>query len=758
MISGNHLMLKQQIMKPLINLLDLVALTKTEYVEIVNRLGREPNDVELGMFGSMWSEHCGYKHSKQLLQLLPSESPRLLAKPGAENAGAIDIGDGLAVVFKIESHNHPSAVEPNEGAATGVGGIVRDILAMGARPIALLNSLRFGPLTKNRNRYLMNGVVSGISSYGNCIGVPNVGGEIIFGETYGENPLVNALCVGIVKTDCIVKSAARTPGNFLVLVGAETGRDGIHGASGLASRGFQENQKQRPAVQVGNPFLEKILIEACLETAHSGLIEGMQDLGAAGLTSSVVESAFGGGSGFRLDISKIPLREEGMTPYEVMLSESQERMLLIVSPDKLKSIQEIMQRWDTPCTVIGEVTNDQTGHVIYQDKEVATIPLKALANPPLYELEGTIPPELTKLQSYDLTNSPPYKATPNELLLNLLGSPNITSKKSVYRQYDHQVQINTLVGPGEGDAAVLRVKGTNKALAISTDGNGRVSYLDPFIGGAFAVAEACRNLVCTGAEPLAITNCLNFGNPEKNDVAYQLKESVRGIVAACTALALPVVSGNVSLYNESNGQPIYPTPVIGALGLLEDASHSLTSAFKKIGDVVVLLGKASIDAEEAGLAGSEILDLAHKLVAGSPTIDLDLEARVQKCCLKIIHAQLIHSAHDCSEGGLAITLAESAIQGDFGFKGTIQPQGRWDAALYGESPSRIIISLPKTNIHELDSICKETQVPYTVIGTVQKDQFIIPGLIDLEMSTLRDAWDNGFEDISREQNSFHNKF
>lgn len=732
-------------MAPSRDLLDQVALTTTEYEAIVERLGREPNEVELGMFGSMWSEHCGYKHSKKLLRLLPSDSPNLLALPGVENAGAIDIGGGLAVVFKIESHNHPSAVEPNQGAATGVGGIVRDILAMGARPIALLNSLRFGPLDTDRNRYLFNGVINGISTYGNCIGVPDVGGEVFFSKTYEGNPLVNALCVGIVPINHLVKAAARTPGNLLVLVGAATGRDGIHGASGLASRSFEEEREQRPAVQMGNPFLEKVLIEACIEVARSGLIEGMQDLGAAGLTSSIVESAFRGGAGFHLNIGEVHRREKGMTPYEIMLSESQERMLFIVPPDNLQAVQEIMEKWETPCAVVGHVTDDLTARIFHEEVEVATVPLNLLAEPPLYDLNGNISRELADLQEYDLSAVPLPKAAPGEILRNLLKSPNIASKEIVYRQYDYQVQTNTVFGPGQGDAALLRVKGSRQALAISTDGNGRICYLDPYSGGASAVAEACRNLVCTGAVPLALTDCLNFGNPEKPEVAYQLKETIAGISEACRAIGIPVVSGNVSLYNETDGQAIYPTPVIGALGLLEDVAYRCSSAFLGAGDMVLLLGAASIHGTPALLAGSEILELTHGIVAGRPMIDLELESRVQRCCLRLIREGLLRSAHDCSEGGLAVAVAESVILGELGFNGTLAPTGRWDAALFGEAPSRIVVSLLEDNYSQVELVCQQENVPYVVLGTVGGDRFTIPGLVDIEIAELDHAWRRGLE-------------
>ena len=725
--------------------LDEIALTEGEYEAVVERLGREPNDLELGMFGALWSEHCGYKHSKRLLGLLPSESPHLLATPGEENAGVIDIGGGLAAVLKIESHNHPSAVEPYQGAATGVGGIVRDILAMGARPIALLNSLRFGPPSGARNRYLFQGVVGGISGYGNCIGVPNVGGELFFSASYQGNPLVNVLCLGIVPTDALVTASARTPGNLLVLVGAETGRDGIHGASGLASRTFEEEREQRPAVQVGNPFMEKVLIEACLEVARAGLLEGMQDLGAAGLTSSTVESAARGGTGFNLDVARVPRREEGMSPYEVMLSESQERMLLIVSPENLEGVQAILEKWDTPCTVVGQVRDSGMASVFDGSKEAAVTPVATLTNPPLYDLIGSKPPQVEDLQSYDLASLSLPSEGPGDALLRLLASPNIASREGIYRQYDHQVQTDTIIGPGQADAALLRIKGTSRALALATDGNGRLCYLHPYVGGAAAVAEACRNVVCTGATPLALTDCLNFGDPERPEVAYQLEQCIKGMVRACEVLKVPVVSGNVSLYNESGGQPIYPTPVIGALGLLEEVAHRCQSAFQEEGDTVMLLGAASVRGDPAFLAGSEYLELVHGLVAGRPAIDLELEARVQRCCLRLIQAGLVHSAHDCSEGGVTVALAESAIQGSLGFRGWFTPEGRWDAGLFGETPSRIVVSLAEGHLSQVERLCQEEEVPYVVLGTVADDRFTVPDLIDLPLASLDDAWSHGLE-------------
>ena len=562
--------------------LDEIALSEAEYEAIVDRLGSEPNSLELGMFGALWSEHCGYKHSKLLLSRLPSYSPRLLVMPGAENAGVVDIGDGLAVVMKIESHNHPSAVEPFQGAATGVGGIVRDIFAMGARPIALLNSLRFGPLSEPKNRSLFGGVVAGISWYGNCIGVPDVGGEVYFSTSYSGNPLVNAMCVGLVEKDRMVRAKASGAGNLIVLVGSGTGVDGIHGASGLASRTFEEEREMRPTVQVGNPFLEKTLIEACLEALVTGYVLAMQDLGAAGLTSAVVESVAHGNSGAVIDVARAPRREKGMSPYQVMLSESQERMLVVVSGEHEAAVRQVFDKWDLDHAVIGEVTDDGLVRVYDGDSLEASLAVDVLTDPPLYHLQGVPPAYMEETRGVDLEALPLPPEGAESVLLRLLSFPDIAGKEWIYRQYDHQVQTNTLQAPG-GDAAVLRIKGTSKGIALSTDGNGRYCYLDPLAGGAIAVAEACRNLACVGAEPLAITDCLNFGNPERPEVYYQLEQCIDGMAQACEALGVPVISGNVSLYNETRGVAIWPTPVVGALGLLEDAEKGLRHSLQERG-------------------------------------------------------------------------------------------------------------------------------------------------------------------------------
>lgn len=724
--------------------LDELAISDAEYEAIVDRLGREPNHLELGLFGSLWSEHCGYKHSKPLLRLLPSDSPRLLVSPGSENAGVVDIGDGLAIVMKIESHNHPSAIEPYEGAATGVGGIVRDIFAMGARPIALLNSLRFGPLDDARNRYLFSGVVAGISGYGNCIGIPNVGGEVVFSPSYSGNPLVNAMCVGLLEIDRLVHASTGEPGQTLMLVGSDTGRDGIHGASGLASRTFEDERELRPTVQVGNPFMEKILIEACLEVAQTDHFVGIQDLGAAGLTSASVESASSGGTGLEIDVSLIPRRDEGMTPYEVMLSESQERMLIIVKKGHEKEVQAIFDKWGLQSTVIGKSTGDNLAKIYDGDRLEGELPVEILTDPPLYRVQGKKPDWLTKLQNYDMNSVPLPEESPTEILLRLLSSPNIASKELIYRQYDHQVQTNTVVNPG-GDAAVLRIKGTNRGISLATDGNGRYCYLDPVEGGKIAVAEACRNISCTGAEPIALTDCLNFGNPEKPEGYYQLEECIKGIAEASRAIGVPVISGNVSLYNETQGVSIYPTPVIGALGLLENVANHANIAFKNDGDTVILLSASQISADVSSLSGSEYLDSIHGIVAGRPRIDLNKEVAVQRTIRRLIGEKIANSAHDCSDGGLAVALAEACIAGEVGFCGEFSLAVRWDAALFGEEQSRIIVSISGENLPALESICGEEQVEWMRLGKVGGDSLSMADTINAQISKLEDAWRNGLE-------------
>ena len=724
--------------------LEDLALSEGEYEAIVERLGREPNTLELGLFGSLWSEHCGYKHSRPLLRQFASDSPRLLVGQGAENAGVVSIGGGKAVVMKIESHNHPSAIEPYEGAATGVGGIVRDILSMGARPIALLNSLRFGPLTNARNRYLFSRVVAGISGYGNCIGIPDVGGEICFSDTYAGNPLVNAMCVGLVDEDKLVRSTAGEAGNVLILVGADTGRDGIHGASGLASRTFEEERELRPAVQVGNPFLEKVLIEACLELAATEHVVGMQDLGAAGLSSACVEAADNAGAGFDIDVSQVPRRDAGMTPYEVMLSESQERMLVVARPGHEDAVREMLAKWDLSAVVLGRVTSGGRARVYDGGSLEGDVPVGLLADAPQYRPPARKPRWLDELQSRDLDALPPPEGGPNDVLLQLLGAPNVASKESVFRQYDHHVQTNTVVGPG-ADAAVLRVKGSATGIALTVDGNGRYCYLDPYEGGKIAVAEACRNLSAVGAEPVALTDCLNFGNPERPEIYYQLQECVRGMAEASRAFDAPVISGNVSLYNETAGQGVYPTPVVGALGLLEDAAAHCTTGFRDEGDAVLLLGAGTVELDASALAGSEYLELVHGLVAGRPYIHLEVELAVQRSCRRAVRSGLLKSAHDCSDGGLAVALAECCIAGDVGFRGSGKISGRWDSALFGERQSRIVVSLAPETVNAFARICREEGAPWTRLGTVDGARLAAGGLLDLPVEEVASAWRNGID-------------
>ena len=720
-------------------ILDELAISDSEYDLIVERLGREPNYLELGLFGSLWSEHCGYKHSKPLLKLFASDSPRLLVSAGDENAGVVDIGDGFAIVFKIESHNHPSAIEPYQGAATGVGGIVRDIFAMGARPVALLNSLRFGPIEEERNKYLFDGVVSGISGYGNCIGVPNIGGEVFFSRSYAGNPLVNAMCLGLLKAEELIKATSGSVGNLLILAGSGTGKDGIHGASGLASRSFEDERELRPTVQVGNPFLEKILIEACLEVARTGKIDGMQDLGAAGLTSASVECAASGGSGIAIDIDTIPRRDEDMTPYEVMLSETQERMLVSVKPENLELVTQIFDRWDIENTVIGKVTDSKKAQIIGDGELLADLPVELLTDPPQYVIDSVASPRLKELQNYDLNSIGLPGISPNLAFLKLLSSCNIACKESVYQRYDHQVQTNTVISPGS-DGALIRIKGTNKGIAVSTDGNGRLAFLDPYVGGQIAVAEACRNISCTGCEPIALTNCLNFGNPEKPEVYFQLESCVKGMADASRAFSSPVISGNVSLYNETQGSPIFPTPVVGAVGLTEDVGRHVDISFKGDGDAVLLLGASEVTDNVKYFSGSEYLEVFHDLVAGQPSIELDKEVAVQALCRNLIKHNLVKSAHDCSEGGLAIALAESCIKGGIGFIGEFELGNRWDAQLFGEQQSRIVISVQQDNIKKVLDLCLASGVEVLNLGITGGEKFWVAGLLDLSLDEISKAW------------------
>jgi phosphoribosylformylglycinamidine synthase subunit PurL len=716
-----------------------VALTADEYRVIVEALERPPNDVELGMLGVLWSEHCSYKTSKALLRRLPSTGPAVLQGPG-ENAGAVDIGEGWAAVFKIESHNHPSAIEPYQGAATGVGGILRDIIAMGARPIALLDSLRFGPLPGSRRHF--DGVVAGIGGYGNCIGVPTVGGEVYFEDCYTQNPLVNAMCVGLVRADQLMRARAEGTGNRLLLVGADTGRDGIHGAS-FASLELDENSdERRPAVQVGNPFLEKLLLEACMDLSRTDAVVAIQDLGAAGLTSSVAECAGRvPGAGALIDVSRVPRRERGMTPYQVMLSESQERMLIVVRRGREAEVERIFEAWDLTSAVIGEVTDD--GHVTVVDgkEQVARLPVQLLTDGvPLRRLVGVPPPPRPSL---DLDALPP-PADLGATLLRMLASPNLCSRRPIFRRYDHMVGDSTVVPPG-GDAAMVRVKGTRIGIAATTSCNARYCHLDPNLGAQHAVAEAARNIIATGAEPLAVTDCLNFANPDRPEVYWELEEAVAGLSQACRTLGLPIVSGNVSLYNESGGgSGIYPTPVVGMIGRIEDYGHRLQAGFKNEGDFVLLIGSSHND-----LGGSEYVKVEHGRVAGRPPeLDLTRERAVGKIVLAAAQSGQIRSAHDCSDGGMLVALAECCLLGGMGMRGpalTVEPSLRLDAAFFGESPSRFIVSAPSRAMPALQSLARRHHVEISLLGMAGGDSLELEGQVKVSLSDMRQAWEGGLE-------------
>ena len=696
------------------------GLTGEEYDRIVGILGREPSMTEVGIFSVMWSEHCSYKSSRLHLRKLPTQGPRVLQGPG-ENAGAVDIGEGLAAVFKIESHNHPSFIEPYQGAATGVGGIIRDIFTMGARPIALLNSLRFGPLDAARTRRVFEGIVAGIGGYGNSIGIPTVGGEIAFEASYTGNPLVNVFCLGVAKAGALILGRAAGAGNPVYYVGAKTGRDGIHGAT-MASAEFDERSAdKRPAVQVGDPFMEKLLLEACLELMTTDALVGIQDMGAAGLTCSTCEMGARGGSGIEIDVSLVPQREDGMTPYEIMLSESQERMLLVARQGREDEVERIFEKWDLHAVRIGEVTSDGLLRVKDRGAVVAEISNAALANEaPLYDRPTSVPGDLRNAQQLDPRDLRPAPS-PEPALLALLASPAIASKRWVYRQYDHMVRTNTLLLAGMG-AGVVRIKGTRRALACSVDGNGRYCYLEPYRGAMLAVAEAARNVACAGAAPIGATNCLNFGNPERPDIMWQLVQAVSGIAEACRALNIPVTGGNVSLYNETGGRAIFPTPVLGVVGLIEDAERTVARVFRAESSAIVLLGGS----EKGELGGSEYLKVIHGLVGGMPPeLDLGRERALQALLVGTARDGLIQSAHDCSDGGFAVALTEccfesGGIGADVDVAVVTLPDG-WaeysvQAALFGESASRVIISVAEPDVDALRAHARAANVPAAVIG------------------------------------------
>jgi len=762
-------------------LYEQLGLTRGEYEQICAIQGREPTHVELAVFSLMWSEHCGYKHSKPLLRRFPTKGDHVLQGPG-ENAGIVDIGGGLAVAMKIESHNHPSAVEPYQGAATGVGGIIRDIFAMGARPICGLDSLRFGEIEPlpargargaaassaasaethaadggaaaaappvadgapaeailNRQRYLFEHVVAGVGGYGNCMGIPTVAGEIYFEDPYAGNCLVNAMTVGLVRHDEIIRSKAAGVGNYVVLIGARTGRDGIGGASVLASQVFDETlEEKRPSVQVGDPFMEKKLLEACLELLRGDLLVALQDLGAAGITSSSSEMAAKGEVGIDLHADRVPLREADMEAWEIMISESQERMLAIVAPERWEGVKTVCDRWDLDATVVGGVTDSKHLRVFFGGEMVGDMDANALAEPPTYDIPRERPAHEVD-EPLDPAAYPAPDASLEDILFDLLGSPNIASRRWVWQQYDHQVQLNTVIVPG-GDSALLRIKKTGAGIAVCTDGNGRRTFLDPYRGGKAAVAEAARNVSCVGAKPIAITNCLNFGNPDNGPIAYQMAQAIEGMAEACEALGTPVISGNVSLYNESFEQPIYPTAVVGMLGLMDDVTANCTMAFKSEGDIVYLLGEAT-----PSLDGSEYQKRwfggPRRGPAGRiPDVDLPAEVALQGAVRKAIAARLLRSAHDCSDGGLAIAVAESCIAGKLGV--TLALDGlpwvgghvaaaagagaaRPDLALFGETPTLVVVSAATGDGDRLEGLCAAAGVPCSKLGTVGGTELVV---------------------------------
>jgi phosphoribosylformylglycinamidine synthase len=717
------------------------GLTAEEYAKILELLGRTPTFEEVAVFGVMWSEHCSYKSSRVLLRQLPTKGPRVLQGPG-ENAGAVDIGDGLAVVFKIESHNHPSFIEPFQGAATGVGGILRDVFTMGARPVANLDSLRFGRPEHPRTRYLVKGVVGGIGHYGNCIGVPTVGGELYFDAGYDDNILVNAFTIGIARADRIFRAKAEGAGNPVIYVGARTGRDGIHGASLLASAALDASSGgKRPAVQVGDPFTEKLLLEACLTLMRTDHVVAIQDMGAAGLTSSSVEMAGRGGMGIVLELDRVPLREEGMTPYEILLSESQERMLLVAKAGREAAVEEIFARWDLEAVVIGHLTDDGLFHARWHGEEVCQIPVAALTDAaPVYRRPTEEPARLEEQQQLDL-KAVKEPADLTQTLLTLLESPNLCSRAWVYRQYDQLVGGNTVVTPG-ADAAVVRIEGTRRALALAVDCNSRYCKLDPYLGAVLAVVEAARNLVAVGARPLALSDCLNYGNPERPEVMWEFQQGIYGIRDACVALGTPVVSGNVSFYNETEGRNIPPTPTIAMVGLLDDVEAYLTPWWKAEGDVVVLLGRTR---EELG--ASEYLSVIHGLQRGAPPwIDLEAEKRLHRVCLAAAQERLLRSAHDVGEGGLAVALAECSFGGpELGARVTLEPGMRADALLFGESQSRMLVSLRRKHLGQLRDLARREDVPLAVLGEARGRSLVVGDWIDLPIESARERWRRALE-------------
>ncbi|MER1957771.1 MAG: phosphoribosylformylglycinamidine synthase subunit PurL [Solibacillus sp.] len=710
-----------------------MGMSDAEFDLAIEKLGRIPNWTETGLFSVMWSEHCSYKKSKPVLRKFPTKGPQVLQGPG-EGAGIVDIGDDQAVVFKMESHNHPSAIEPYQGAATGVGGIIRDVFSMGARPIAMLNSLRFGELKTARGKYLFEEVVAGIAGYGNCIGIPTVGGEIQFDPCYEGNPLVNAMCVGLIDHKDIQKGIAAGVGNTVMYVGAKTGRDGIHGATFSSEELTEDTEESRSAVQVGDPFMEKLLLEACLEVVKSDALVGIQDMGAAGLTSSSAEMASKAGTGVEMNLDLVPQRETNMSAYEMMLSESQERMLLVVKAGREEEIKAIFDKYDLDAVAVGRVTDDKMLRLIHNGEVVAEVLADALAeDAPVYIMPEAEPAYFAAFQAME--NAEPQVTDYKETLTALLKAPTIASKEWVYDQYDYQVRTNTVVAPGS-DAAVLRVRGTNKGLAMTTDCNSRYIYLDPTTGGKIAVAEAARNIVCSGGQPLAITDCLNFGNPEKPEIFWQLQKSADGIAEACLALDAPVIGGNVSMYNERSGEAVYPTPTIGMVGLVKDLAHVTTQEVKAAGDVVYVIGETKLE-----FGGSELQKLIEGNISGqAPTIDLNVEAARQASILEAIRAGLVQSAHDVSEGGLAVALAEKTFAANgLGIEATLT--GSATTALFAESQSRFVLTVKAENAAAFEAIAVDAKK----IGTVTENaKLTINGetgiLVEGTVEEFRSAW------------------
>ncbi len=725
-------------MENLDRILKELNLTVDEYKKIVETLGREPNITELWVFSAMWSEHCSYKSSRPYLKRMPSFGKDVIIGPG-ENAGVVSIGDGLAVVFKMESHNHPSFIEPYNGAANGVGGILRDIFTMGARPVAILDSLRFGEPDDEKMRYLIDGVVAGIAGYGNCMGIPTVGGEIYFDAAYKDNILVNAMAVGVVSDDRIFLAKASGAGNPVFYVGSKTGRDGIHGAT-MASASFtDETAVLKPTVQVGDPFMEKLLMEACLELMKSDHIVAIQDMGAAGLTSSSVEMAAKGGLGIEIDLDRVPQREEGMLPYEIMLSESQERMLLIAKKGHEKAVEAVFKKWNLDVSLIGRLIESREIIVKANNHIQAQLPLDILVDEaPVYTRYARMPASITNTPAGNASEQIPEPKDYKEVLIKLLSSPTISSKYWVYEQYDHSVGTDTVIKPG-ADAALIRIKGTRKAIAITTDGNSRYTYLSPYTGSEIAVCEAARNIACVGARPLAITDCLNFGNPENPDVMWQFIESINGIASACLTMDIPVVSGNVSFYNETEGKSIYPTPVIGMVGLLDNLKDRITPDFKDNGDSILLLGETL---DECG--GSEYLKLTTGKITGRPPkVSPETEKRLMNLLLAMNKMHLIKSASDSSEGGLAITIAQGAMAGNKGAKLNIQWHYRPDIELFSESQHRIVITSAHKHIDKIKKMAQQYNIPCKVIGVVDGKRLTINKIVSVSVEELKNAFTRG---------------